>query len=269
MRGLTLKAKIMILAVLIGGAMLFLGVFGFQQIRALDRYVDGRLADVEQNVSLLMDIEQAHVKFKIQVQEWKNILLRGHDPEQFQKYVDGFTKTELEVRQYLDDALAKMTAQGGNTAAVIALQSSMQKLGADYRKALEEFEPNDRNAGQKVDRLVQGMDRAASDGMTELAQQTEIAFAALLDDVKTRINEQATDATRIYAITVVVFMAAVLGAMAYIFLDLYGLLGGEPAYAASIVRQVADGRLDTTIELKNSKRQSLLADIATMKERLT
>ena len=29
----------------------------------------------------------AQVDFKTQVQEWKNILLRGHDPEAFQKHL--------------------------------------------------------------------------------------------------------------------------------------------------------------------------------------
>lgn len=269
MHGMSLKAKIFILAFSIGTAILFLGIFGYQQIHGLNKYVDQRLGDVEQSVALLMDIEQAHVKFKIQVQEWKNVLLRGHDPEQFLKYLNGFTETEQAVYQHLAGAQTKMAAQGRSTAALMALQANMKKLGTDYRRALESFEPEDQNSGRTVDRLVQGLDRDASNGMTALAQETELAFAALLTDVKTRIQEQATGATRTYVIAVVIFMAVVLGLMVYIFFDLYSLLGGEPAYAASIVRLVADGRLDAAIELKNNKRQSLLADIATMKDRLT
>lgn len=269
MRKLSLKAKIAILALLIGGAMIFLGSFGFQQLGAMDRYVAQRLGDVENNVDVLMEMESAHLKFKVQVQEWKNILLRGNDPEQFLRYVNNFTQVEREVAQDLNDVLTKLTAIGGNTAAVMALQVNMQKLGADYRKALESFEPGDPMAGSKVDQLVQGMDRDASESMTTLAEQTEHAFAELIADVKTRINEHAASASRTYVMTVVIFIALVLGAVGFVFFDLYALLGGEPAYAVSIVRQVAEGRLDTEIELKGKSRQSLLQDIAAMKDRLT
>ena len=39
------------------------------------------------------------VSFKKQVQEWKNILLRGSDYEQYQKYSKGFHGEETFVRE--------------------------------------------------------------------------------------------------------------------------------------------------------------------------
>ena len=35
--------------------------------------------------------------FKTQVQEWKNILIRGHDAKQYDKYLKRFTEKETEV----------------------------------------------------------------------------------------------------------------------------------------------------------------------------
>ena len=48
--------------------------------------------------------------FKTQVQEWKNILLRGHDAEQYNKYLKRFTEREndvqqLQTRRYLPSSL--------------------------------------------------------------------------------------------------------------------------------------------------------------------
>lgn len=46
------------------------------------------------------------------------------------------------------------------------------------------------------------------------------------------------------------------------------LLGGDPAYAASIVHKVADGNLNTPIQLRANDRDSLLAAIAMMQDKL-
>src|SRR5438552_18511769 len=39
------------------------------------------------------------VQFKTQVQEWKNILLRGHDPRDLDQYRTAFFSNETAVRQ--------------------------------------------------------------------------------------------------------------------------------------------------------------------------
>ncbi|KHN50208.1 methyl-accepting chemotaxis protein [Pectobacterium fontis] len=47
-----------------------------------------------------------------------------------------------------------------------------------------------------------------------------------------------------------------------------GLLGGEPAYAASMAKQVADGQLSFPVELRKGDTSSLLSTMDNMRERL-
>src|SRR4029453_4960603 len=49
------------------------------------------------------------VTFKKQVQEWKNILLRGSDYEQYQKYSKGFHEEEKRVRDAAGDLQSKLS----------------------------------------------------------------------------------------------------------------------------------------------------------------
>ena len=63
-------------------------------------------------------VDQSNLEFKSQVQEWKNVLLRGKDPEALAKYWAQFEEKETRVNQLLqqlaelagrwqDDALAR------------------------------------------------------------------------------------------------------------------------------------------------------------------
>ena len=47
----------------------------------------------------------AQVHFKKQVQEWKNILLRGHERENYQRYLQQFFDAERLTRQAIDKLL--------------------------------------------------------------------------------------------------------------------------------------------------------------------
>ena len=51
--------------------------------------------DAREHVNLVL------ANFKTQVQEWKNILIQGHDGEQYDKYLKRFTDRENDIQQYL------------------------------------------------------------------------------------------------------------------------------------------------------------------------
>ena len=60
---------------------------------------------VQQRSDILNEVQESSINFKTQVQEWKNILIRGNNPEQFVKYVDGFSVAEKSVQEHLAKAI--------------------------------------------------------------------------------------------------------------------------------------------------------------------
>ena len=79
-------------------------------------------------------------------------------------------------------------------------------------------------------------------------------------------NYENTRTTNIVLAVIAIVLAGLLGT--WIARRLLRQLGGEPDYAADIVNQVAGGRLDVTIQLREGDTTSLLAAIADMRRRL-
>ncbi|MGB4073555.1 methyl-accepting chemotaxis protein [Pseudomonas sp.] len=115
-------------------------------------------------------IDAANVEFKIQVQEWKNVLLRGQDSENLSKYWGQFEAQERKVQDTLGE-LAKVAADDAALKTQVErLRSEHQALGTNYRKGRDAFvaASGDAKAG---DAAVKGIDRAASEQMSTLVTQ--------------------------------------------------------------------------------------------------
>jgi len=101
----------------------------------------------------------AQVEFKIQVQEWKNILVRGNDPAQLDKYSKAFvtggetTRAELQKLGKLLDGLKL------STPLVDDAIKTQNELVARYLEALKKYDSANPDSARIVDALVKGMDR--------------------------------------------------------------------------------------------------------------
>ncbi|MYM88076.1 HAMP domain-containing protein [Rugamonas sp. FT82W] len=101
----------------------------------------------------------AQVEFKIQVQEWKNTLLRGNDPANFDKYSKAFVKGGETTRgelQKLNALLAKLDLK---TPLVDEAINTQNELVTRYMSALQKYDSANPDSAHVVDALVKGMDR--------------------------------------------------------------------------------------------------------------
>jgi methyl-accepting chemotaxis protein len=115
---------------------------------------------------------EAQNDFKTQVQEWKNILVRGHDPAQMTKYKDAFDKSEKEVEGDLAKLKAAMKGLDIPTDQVDKTVQELHQLGSKYREALATWKDNDPLAYRAVDGQLKGIDRPMNEAIKALAETT-------------------------------------------------------------------------------------------------
>ncbi len=182
MTDITIKARLYLILVTVIGGFAVIGSISLYQADRFNRKIQADYALLETGMQTLVAIQAANVAFKTQVQEWKNILIRGNDPGQFDKYRKGFEQAESQFAGYLAQAQNRMQAAGSPFAADISLLlGSHRELGEKYRAALSRFDGSDAESGKKVDRLVVGMDRGTTDNLNRLVAAFEADQRNLLD----------------------------------------------------------------------------------------
>ncbi|MFU6378105.1 methyl-accepting chemotaxis protein [Metapseudomonas otitidis] len=160
------------LLALLGGSLLLILVVALACFNSLSGGIQSYRNLVGGTLEASGLVDSANVEFKVQVQEWKNVLLRGKDPAALAKYWSQFENQERKVQDILGKLLNEARDMGDRDlqTQVERLRTEHQSLGAAYRKGREAFiaAGADPTAGDKA---VQGIDRAASDQMTALVTQ--------------------------------------------------------------------------------------------------
>ena len=144
--------------------------FGFYSLNkqgsAVVESVDNTTIQIEE----LILSQKIGTLFRLQVQEWKNILLRGDDQEDYDKYLGEFEKKEIEVQITLMDMRFILNNQYNETTNLIdKIVRLHAHQGAQYREALESFDMEaPRDSGMIVDTMVRGVDVALQAEMEKL-----------------------------------------------------------------------------------------------------
>ena len=154
---------------LLAGSLALLLVIALVSFNVLSSKVDAYMQLVQGSLRASELIERASSQFKTQVQEWKNVLLRGDDPAAFDKYWSAFQTQEQTVQTTLGELEALQGIAPQIRSAVAQLRAEHQRLAVAYRSGRDSFVAAgyDHQAG---DRAVQGVDRATSEQMDRLVQ---------------------------------------------------------------------------------------------------
>lgn len=154
--------------------------------------------------------------FKKQVQEWKDVLLRGSDAAALDKYWGNFESQERKVQEDGQALQARLTDAKARELIEQFLKAH-QTMGGDYRKGLQAFKDSgyDSKAG---DKSVKGMDRAP----TELLTNASAELSALRQQVAEKV---ITDGHRgIYISLAIIAVVIVLTTVAFLWLVHVGII---------------------------------------------
>ncbi|WMJ70960.1 methyl-accepting chemotaxis protein [Stenotrophomonas sp. 24(2023)] len=195
------------------------------------------------------DAEQLQREFRTQVQEWKNVLLRGHDDALREKHLAAFDHDGARVAELaagLQDSPDAQTRQ--HAQAFIAAHAQLQR---DYHAALQAFAAAG-YAPAAGDELVRGKDRPVAAALDTLSTRTAaVAEAATAAGV--------THARRQLLLSAVLTVAAA----AVLLLVLAGWLRRavvRPVLAVeAAARAVAAGDLDHRIQVSGTDEIGRLA----------
>ena len=160
---------------------LVVGVCGYRGLRQSVVNQKETIASANATRTAVDLARKAQVDFKIQVQDWKDILLRGQDPAAFEKYLAGFVSKEADARKDLSDLKSLIAGIGLPTTNVDTALQAQTDLGVKYREALKSFASGDENSSKVVDKLVKGLDRPPTEaidfivaGINEYAEQSSL-----------------------------------------------------------------------------------------------
>jgi len=180
------------------------------------------------------------LRFKTQVQEWKNTLLRGKDPQALDKYWSAHAKSEKEVA----DGAARLREQlpAGEVRGLLEqFDAAHTALGRSYRKGYEAYKAAGFDASVG-DKSVQGMDREP----TKLIE----AVAMKLAEQATAVAAQAENAGRRATLASIGLMVAVLASGIVAGVIFSRRITHPIGRAVAAARAVADGALDHPIEVE-------------------
>lgn len=123
---------------------------------------------------------ETQVSFKTQVQEWKNLLLRGREPADRKIYGERFARSAAEVQAGLAAVGSQLKDLGLDAAEVARLRTAHTTLDAAYGEALGRYDSADPSSTFMVDAAVRGIDRQLNEDIDALARFVERSAAAEL-----------------------------------------------------------------------------------------
>lgn len=264
MQTMALKTRLLLQASLTVMLVLLLVGVGLYELNRFAVETDQGLARIQRENQAMLAIENAHAHFKIQVQEWKNILIRGNDKEKFNRYLKQFGDEEKVVQESLRNAAEVLTTLGLESREVEATRQAHSELGKKYREALKGFAHDDANSGKDVDKAVTGIDRETSKNMEKILGFIEEHFARQVTlQIQSGQSLYAASQTQLLVIAgfglgvIIIFSLGILR-------SIMNSLGGEPALAVSVTRRIANGDLAAPVPLAMGDEHSLLASMGHM-----
>ncbi len=242
---LSIRSRLTFLLVFVNVLLVAASGYAWYAIARLNNQLEATIA-VQNQVEAAGDLSRrAQLEFKVQVQEWKNILIRGEDPQLLEKHRNAFTERSVKVKAHL--ASLNAAAKGMNLPGTLAdaALAEHEELDKKYAEAIKLFRPTDPASIHEVDKAVRGIDRAATDRIDGIVKQVQEHGDKMAADTARAADTEKTKLVIGLAI-LALFSIAVSGVVGTIIIT---SLGRRLVRASEVARIVASGNLAANIEI--------------------
>jgi methyl-accepting chemotaxis protein-1 (serine sensor receptor) len=245
---LRISAKLLLLGGVLAAGLASVGGQGLHALFAAQHRQEAALERKRQVLLAVQLALQTEVAFKLQVQEWKDLLLRGHDPQDHERYLAAFRKAEETTSRDFGQLRQAMTGLGLPAAEVEEAARLHAELARAYLDALAQFSIERPETTPVVDRIVRGKDRPLDAAMTKIVADIQQFAQAESDQL---LQAAATD-TREAALVMLAFTLVVLAGGAAVALWMGRDIARPLQDAVQAARHVAAG--DLTVRLATDRR---------------
>ncbi|MCP5162415.1 MAG: methyl-accepting chemotaxis protein [Hahellaceae bacterium] len=239
-----------LLVIILGGNIVIAAaslLFLFNSLQTVNAFEHLIAVELQQE----MQIKDLQAKFKLQVQEWKNVLIRGHVAGDLSKYWGNFEKTEAEVLKEAQTLLANMAQDNPAYPKVEAFIKSHQAIANSYRKGLEAFKNS--NFDHKTgDRAVKGIDRAPALQLEEAGK----SLILLARKQTQTISETAHNSGKGAATAVFMSILLLTGAILYL---IHQSIVSPARTLAKAIASISEGSLEEEITIEQKDELGMLA----------
>lgn len=200
------------------------------------------------------DVTQSLSTFKTQVQEWKNVLLRGAKTEDREKYWARFQQREQDIVSQINRLMQNAALSKAAKQTMAEFLASHKTMASEYRNGYQAFI----NAGfdaQVGDTSVRGIDRAPAELLNAVAEEIQRQSHDSLASLK-RETRQLLWSILVFAVLLTV------GAIGYVVYRLRTQVVKPIKAISRSITQLANNQYDTVIDYRSEHELGTLADAA-------
>lgn len=259
------------LMVLVAGMIALIVVLLFGGWWASGRLLDATDSAYQQGLALTQTVDlarEAQVAFQRQVQEWKNILIRGSDPGLRNKHWQGFEVQEANMDKMLKSLINRLSSlkmeELDKNVKRILLEHRI--LGERYRAALNKQATLDAKAQMAIDLEVRSIDRLTSTSIDSLITDLQKRIAQRFSDEAATVRSNTSNQIFTAALVTLLLTGILVAVAVALSHSVLTALGADPEDAVTAASRMAQG--DFTERLNAKTPSSLIGALETMQSRL-
>jgi len=153
---------------------------------------------------------KAQIYFKTQVQEWKNILLRGYDNTLYDEYLNKFTQSEDLVKKEVEHLLLLSNRYPSLKNTASDFLSEHKKLGTRYREALPVYKLSEHDPHITTDKYVHGIDREPIKLLSKVVADSATIYKQTSSQRKVDFNNLKYTVATAFIVTLAFLIASFL-----------------------------------------------------------